>query len=576
MEPKISKNFFIALLLSMGILFFWQYIYSKPKEREYHNQVLEYKKQKAAYDQQRQAIEAAKKTMIEKELNEPQAKRIIITTPRLKGSINLRGGRLDNLTLLDYRRSHPGDTEFVELLTPATQNSIYFAEFGWIAKEQMTLPSPTSVWTSKDTELTPDHPVTITWKNNQNVTFEITYAIDSNYMFTITRKVYNQSGNIITLAPYGLINRTHDVILNNTEHLMHHGPLSVHNDILSEYSFDKIKKEQKVSYTNSTGWIGFTDKYWFTSIIPGNKKTFNANLSYYTRDAKGRYQVDYTGENINIPANETATDTVLFFAGAKQVALLDEYSKQYNIPLFDRAVDFGWLYFITKPIFLALTAFHHLVGNFGVAILLLTICIKMLLFPLAYKSYVSMNKLKQFQPQIVALKERCGDNKLQLNKEMMDLYKREKINPASGCLPILLQIPIFFALYRVLSVTIEMRHAPFFGWIKDLSAPDPTSIFNLFGLLPYQITTPAFQFGVWPIIMGITMFLQQRMNPQPTDPIQAKVFKLFPYVFTFMLYRFQAGLVIYWAWNNTLTILQQWVINKSMERKSSITPSARS
>jgi YidC/Oxa1 family membrane protein insertase len=558
MEQSQNKNFLIALFLAMAILFCWQYFYSKPKEQERRQQLAQYEQEKAAFEKKRQLLEASK-AAAPAPIVEP-ARRIPIETPSLKGSINLRGARLDKLVLLGYKRSRPTDSKHVELLSPADKKSIYFAEFGWIAKDKnITLPTPSTVWSSSDTQLAPNHPITLSWKNSAGITFEIILAVDDLYMFSITRNVYNRSKQPITLATYGLINRTHDTVLSSTDQLMHNGPLSVHNNVLYEYSFDKIKKEQKASFTESNGWIGFTDKYWFTSIIPATGSLFNANLSYYVRDLKERYQVDYTGQSTELSAGGTLTDTTHFFAGAKQVSVLDDYAKQYAIPLFDRAVDFGWLYFITKPIFLALTFFHTLVGNFGVAILLLTVCIKTILFPLSYKSYVSMHKLKQYQPQITALKERYGDNKLQMNKEIMSLYKREKINPASGCLPILVQIPIFFALYRVLSVTIEMRHAPFFGWITDLSAQDPTSIFNLFGLLPYSVS-PAFQLGVWPLVMGITMYWQQRVNPQPADPIQAKLFKMFPFVFTFLLYRFPAGLVIYWAWNNILTIFQQWVI----------------
>lgn len=556
-QQQNYKPLILTLVLSMLVLFLWQHFYAKPKEQAYNAQMKAYQQTQRTLDEKRKTLEAAKASL-PIETTAP-ARRIPIKTPSVQGSINLKGARLDDLQLLDYKRTGPNDPNPVELLSPTDQASIYFAEFGWISNQKnVTLPTASTVWSSEDAELTPAHPVTLTWKNNTGTTFKLHLAIDSHYMFTVTKEIVHNGNEPITLASYGILNRNY-LAPATKELIIHTGPLAVHNGVLSEYSFNKMSDTPKVSFTDSTGWVGFTDKYWFTSIIPSQDTPFQANLSYYVKDLKPRYQVDYTSADTTLAPNSTHTDTVHFFAGAKQVALLDAYSKEFNIPLFDRAVDFGWLYFITKPIFLALTYFHTLVGNFGVAILLLTVCIKTLLFPLAYKSYLSMHKMKQFQPQIVALRERYADNKMLLNKEMMALYKREKINPASGCLPILLQIPIFFALYRVLLVTIEMRHAPFFGWIHDLSAPDPTSIFNLFGLLPYSVP-PVFQLGVWPLVMGLTMYLQQRFNPQPTDPIQAKIFKFFPFVFTFMLYRFPAGLVIYWAWNNTLTIIQQQFI----------------
>ena len=563
MEPNNHKRFILAVILTICVLFVWQRYYGKPKEYEYNAQLATYQKQKQAFEKKRQALEAKKATS---PATAAVARRIPIKTPSVQGSITLQGARLDDLLLLDYKRTGPTDTQSVELLSPADKEFIYFAEFGWISNDKnITVPTASTIWSSSDTELSPEHPITLHWKNDAGIRFTIDLAVDNHYLFTVTKSITNTSNQPISVASYGIINRNHVFAGDAKELIIHSGPLAVHNGVLSEYSFDKMQKNPKVSFTGSTGWIGFTDKYWFTSIIPDQNTPVNTNISYYVRDLKERYQADYTGPDTMIAPGAESTDTVRFFAGAKQVSLLDAYAKQFNIPLFDRAVDFGWLYFITKPIFLALTYFHTLVGNFGIAILLLTVCIKTLLFPLAYKSYVSMHKMKQFQPQILALRERYTDNKLQLNKEIMALYKREKINPASGCLPILIQIPIFFALYRVLLVTIEMRHAPFFGWIHDLSAPDPTSVFNVFGLLPYNVP-PVLQFGVWPLVMGITMYLQQRVNPQPTDPVQAKIFKFFPLIFTFMLYRFPAGLVIYWAWNNTLTILQQQLITLRLSR----------
>ena len=377
----------------------------------------------------------------------------------------------------------------------------------------------------------------------------------------------------VTLFPYGLIRR-HGTPKTNGLYILHEGPLGVFDDTLSEQDYSDLKdagsKGIKVVPQTAGGWIGITDKYWLAALLPAQAEKFAFSFQALSGNAE-RYQVDYINTaGLTLPAGGNVTVEGRLFAGAKKVSLLDYYQENMNIPNFDLAIDFGWFYFLTKPFFYAISWLFHLFGNFGVATLAFTVVVKLAFFPLANKSYHSMAKMRVLAPKLQSLRERFGDDKMRLNQEMMALYKQEKVNPAAGCLPVLLQIPVFFALYKVLFVTIEMRHAPFFGWIHDLSAPDPTSIFNLFGLLPYSVDfLPAFlQLGVWPILMGISMFLQMRLNPPPPDPVQAKVFQFMPLFFTFLLATFPAGLVIYWTWNNLLSMAQQWFILKRVTQAS--------
>jgi YidC/Oxa1 family membrane protein insertase len=407
--------------------------------------------------------------------------------------------------------------------------------------------------------LTADDPVTLTWTNDAGLKFTRTVAVDENYMFTVTQRVENTSGEAVTLHPYALVSR-HGTPQTSGFFILHEGPIGVFDDTLKEVDYDELREEGVISQTSTGGWIGITDKYWLAAVIPADQAApIEARFVHHRSDNIDIYQTDFMGGGVAIGPGETVESTSRIFAGAKRARLLDHYAQTYNIPHFDRAIDFGWFYFLTKPLFYFLIYIQSYVGNFGIAILVLTVVIKLVFFPLANKSYKAMSQMRRLQPEMLKLRERFGDDKMRLNQEMMALYKREKVNPASGCLPMVIQIPVFFALYKVLFVIIEMRHAPFFGWINDLSAPDPTSIFNLFGLIPIDL--PQFlTIGAWPLIMGVTMFLQQRLNPQPPDPVQARIFMVLPVVFTFMLAHFPAGLVIYWTWNNVLSIIQQWVI----------------
>ena len=493
-------------------------------------------------------------------------KRVRIDTPRLHGSIALNGGRIDDLALATYHETVDPKSPEVVLLWPTGTKEPYFAEFGWVAgSADIKLPDQNTLWTASEGPLRPAHPVNLTWDNGAGLVFTRTLAVDGNYMFTIRDAVRNTTGAPVTLTPYGLISRA------GTPHvagyyILHEGLVGLVGNALKEikYSDSSALDPTKPAVDSAGGWLGFTDKYWLTALVPSQDEAIKAKFQHVVEGGIDRYQADFLGLTVTVPADGTAANSTRLFAGAKEVNLLDAYAGS-GIPRFDRAIDFGWFYFLTKPIFLTLQFFYGLLGNFGLAILLLTLLIKLLFFPLANKSYSAMSKMKLLQPEMQKIRERFPDDKPRQQQEIMAMYKKVGANPLAGCLPIVVQVPVFFSLYKVLFVTIEMRHAPFFGWIHDLSAPDPTSFANLFGLLPFAPATvpmvgPMLMIGAWPLMMGVTMFLQQKLNPQPVDPMQARMFMLLPIVFTYMLSAFPAGLVIYWAWNNLLSIAQQWTI----------------
>jgi YidC/Oxa1 family membrane protein insertase len=490
--------------------------------------------------------------------------RVRIETPRLHGSIDLLGARLDDLTLANYHETVDPKSPEVELLSPPGTRDPYLAEFGWVAvSPDIKVPDPQTRWTASGGPLTPTNPVTLTWDNGRGLIFTRVISVDPNYMFTIRDSVRNTGTTPVKLLPYGLISRTGTPHVSGY-YILHEGLIGYLGGSLHEVKYSSLTPGTPVDYSSNGGWLGFTDKYWLTSLIPPQDEAVKARFTHTVDNGVDRYQADYLGPEVTVAPDATTETSARFFGGAKEVNLLDAY-KDSGIPLFDRAIDFGWFYFLTKPMFLILQFFYEILGNFGLAILLLTLCVKLLFFPLANKSYNAMSKMKLLQPEMQKLRERFPDDKARQQQEMMALYKRVGANPLAGCLPIVIQIPVFFALYKVLFVTIEMRHAPFFGWIHDLSAPDPTSFANLFGLLPFHpaavpIVGSMLMIGAWPLFMGLTMFLQQKLNPQPVDPVQARMFMLLPIVFTYMLAAFPAGLVIYWAWNNLLSIAQQWAI----------------
>lgn len=501
------------------------------------------------------------------------SRRIPLRTAKLSGSIAVTGARVDDLTLVEHRETTDPNSPAITLLSPQGAPEAYYAEFGWVpADAAVKTPGPDTVWTVAPgtSELVAGGKAALTWDNGAGLRFVRTYSIDDNYMFTVEQRVENYGDKPVVLHPYGLISRT------GTPHtsgmyILHEGALGVFDGTLKETKYSEIQKEGTQREKSVGGWAGITDKYWLTALVPDQKTEVTGRFVYQNLNGTDHYQVDFTGAAVTVTPGASVDGGFHLFAGVKQVAVLDAYGAKLGIDKFAYAIDFGWFWFLTKPFFYLLQMIHAALGNMGLAILALTVLIKLAMFPLANKSYVSMSKMKNLQPEMKKLQERFADDKVRLQQEMMALYKKEKVNPVSGCLPMLVQIPVFFALYKVLFVTIEMRHAPFYGWIHDLSAPDPTTIFNLFGLIPWDAVhaLPSFlHLGVWPLIMGVTMWLQQKLNPQPTDPVQARMMSFLPIVFTFLLANFAAGLVIYWAWSNTLSILQQWVIMRKAGAKS--------
>jgi len=492
-----------------------------------------------------------------------RTQRVQINSKRLIGSIKLKGGHIDDLVFKNYHETIDTNSSKITLLSPTGTKNPYYAQFGWVASDSsIKLPTSETNWRTDQSTLSPNKSIRLYWENGQGLKFIRTISLDENYMFSITQSVENNSNKAITLYPYGLVSRTGtpDVL---GFFILHEGLLGVFDGQLKEIDYDDLQEAKTISQRSKGGWIGITDKYWLTALIPNQKSDVQSNFRHNLQGKADKYQVDYLGEAKSVMPGYSISVNNLLFAGAKEVKVLDSYEEKLNISRFDLAIDFGWFYFLTKPIFYVLMWFADHIGNYGLAILLLTVLIKLFFFPLANKSYRAMSKLKQLQPKMTKLRDRHKDNRAKMNEAMMQLYKTEKVNPAAGCFPMLIQIPVFFALYKVLFVSIEMRHAPFYGWIHDLSAPDPTSIFSLFGLIPW--TPPEFLLiGIWPILMGITMYLQQKLNPAPADPMQAKIFMFLPIIFTIMLARFPAGLVIYWAWNNILSIAQQWVIMRRM------------
>lgn len=572
-----NKNMLIALALSGLLIIGWQFFIEAPKRAE----LAKWQQVQAQLKQKEEENLAEKEALLDEPATANTAEnnqnavataspRIAISSDTLHGSLALRGLRFDTLTLTKYKETIEKNSPEVQLLYPSSEEAPYFIQIGWLSDESNTrIPNEHSVWQTSDKKLTPETPLHLQWYNGEGITFKVTISLDQNYMFTVDQKVMNESGKTLSLSPYALINRGYkDVGVHAA--ISHEGPIGVLNGTLKELGYKDLNDKKDVT-TNASGWLGFTDKYWLTALIPAQGKPFTANFIYYNSKGVDRYQSDYVGANANVAHGGTTQSTLHFFAGAKVIDVLDIYTagvteqKLAPVPLFDRAVDFGWLYFLTKPIFLTLNFFYKWVGNFGVAILILTVIIKGMMFPLANKGYKSMTQMRALQPEMKKLQERYHDDKFKMQQETWALYKKEKVNPASGCLPMLIQLPVFFALYKVLFVTIEMRHAAFFGPWQDLSAMDPTNIFTAFGLIPWN-PPEMFMLGIIPILMCITMIIQMRQQPKPADPTQAKVMKLMPWFILFVTHRMPAGLVMYWVWSNILSILQQHVITRKYNK----------
>ena len=482
--------------------------------------------------------------------------RILFENDDIKGSISLTGGSIDDLTFKKYTETLNGKDNVV-LLNPKKVKNGYYVETGWATNNKnIDIPNSKTIWKIEgNNKLSPNSPIKLSWTNDQNIKFEKNISIDNQYLFTVNQSIINNSGKTYNFYPYGQIIRNQAPEVTNF-YILHEGLLGVFDDQLIEQDYKDIE-EKKYSVNAERGWLGITDKYWITSLIPEKNKKFRTDFDY-----KNKFRANFIETNaIEVGANETKSNKIKIIIAAKEVSVIDGYAESQDISKYDLAIDWGWFYFIVKPLFFAIDYFFKLTGNFGIAIILITICVRIAFFPLANYSFRSMAKMKVLQPEMTRLKELHKEDKMKLQQEMMALYKKEKVNPVSGCLPIFIQIPFFFAIYKMLFVTIEMRHQPFFGWIKDLSERDPTSIFNFFGLIPWD--PPSFLLiGAWPIFMGVTMFLQQKLNPTPPDPIQAKIFMFFPLFLTVILAPFPSGLVIYWTINNVLTMAQQYVIMK--------------
>ena len=488
--------------------------------------------------------------------------RVLFENDKIRGSISLIGSSIDDLTFKNYTNTLNGDDNVI-LLNPKQSDNGYYVETGWATtNKNIDLPNSKSLWSIEGSnKLTPSSPVILSWTNNQNIKFLKEISIDKQYLFNIKQTIINSSDKTYNFYPYGQIIRNVAPDVTNF-YILHEGLIGVFDDQLVEEDYDDIE-EKKYSKNAQSGWLGITDKYWLTSLIPEKDKSFRSDFDY-----KNKFRANFIETNATeVGANETKSNSIRLIIAAKEVNVIDGYAESENINKFDLAIDWGWFYFIVKPLFFAIQYFFNLAGNFGIAIIMITACIRLAFFPLANYSFRSMAKMKVLQPEMTRLKELHKEDKMKLQQEMMALYKREKVNPISGCLPIFIQIPFFFAIYKVLFVTIEMRHQPFFGWIKDLSERDPTSIFNLFGLIPWD--PPSFLLiGVWPCLMGVSMWMQQKLNPTPPDPVQAKIFMFFPLFLTVILAPFPAGLVIYWTINNILTMAQQYIIIKRTTLKT--------
>jgi YidC/Oxa1 family membrane protein insertase len=489
--------------------------------------------------------------------------RVLIENSNLSGSISLRGALIDDIILKNYREALDKNSKAIVLLSPKKSDEGYFIESGWATvKADVKVPDNNSIWQIRDgKKLTPSSPVTLEWNNREGVVFSKKIEVDDKYLFKVTETIRNEKNKTIELFHYSQITKSTKP---NTEnfYILHEGLIGVVDKNLKEETYSTIEKEKK-TYTGKSGWFGITDKYWMSAIIPENGKSFKGEYSF-----ANSYKANFIISEPTIAnPQKSASNTLKIFIGAKEVYPIDNYTEKEKIDRFDLSIDWGWFYFITKPLFFVIDYIFKIVGNFGVAIIILTIIVRIIFFPLANYSFRSMAKMKVLQPEMLRIKELYKDDVKRTQQEMMALYKREKVNPLSGCLPILIQIPIFFAVYKMLFVTLEMRHAPFFGWIKDLSAADPTTLFNLFGLIPWN--PPSFlMIGVWPILMGVTMYFQQKLNPTPPDPIQAKIFAFFPLIMTVMLATFPSGLVVYWTVSNVLTMAQQYYIMKKTTVKT--------
>ncbi len=550
------RNVVFAIALSFAVLFGWSVIFESPQIQEQSEKINKDNDQKLN-DAPSVNLENPDIKKISREDSIKSSKRLEFENDNIKGSIALKGGLIDDITFKKYNETIDNNQK-VTYLNPLETDDGYFVETGWAASnlKKISVPNTSTVWRSiGNKKLTKENPIILEWDNNSGLIFRKKIEMDDKFLFKITQEILNKSNDKVELYPYAQITRNQDPNVTDF-YILHEGFIGVFDEDLEEESYGDIE-DRKKEFNANNGWLGITDKYWMTALVPERNQSFKGEFLF-----RNGYKANYIQNNpkVILPSSSGYSETKIFIA-AKEVKVIDGYAESEDINKFDLAVDWGWFYFFTKPLFFIMNYLFELTKNFGIAILLVTAAVRILFFPLANYSFRSMAKMKILQPELLRLKELHKDDKVKLQQEMMALYKREKVNPLSGCLPILIQIPFFFAIYKMLFISLEMRHQPFFGWIKDLSAQDPTSIFNLFGLIPWD--PPSFLvIGAWPILMGATMYLQQKLNPTPPDPIQAKIFMFFPLFLTIILAPFPSGLVVYWTVNNILTIAQQWVIMK--------------
>ena len=576
-----NRNMILAIVLSMIVLFGWQFFIAGPQMEQAQRQAAIEAEQAAdrglatpASDGTAPVAQDATGTRVfaTRDAAIAASPRVGIDTPALEGSISLVGGRLDDLKLKQYRETVDPESPIITLLSPSGAPGGYYVEQGWApaGASGMTLPDADTQWTVEGDArtLSAGTPVVLSWDNGQGLVFRRSFAVDEHYLFTVTQSVENRTEGDVALYPYARVVRQGTPPVQNF-FIQHEGPLGVFGSAnLITRKYGDLENDKQVDASSTGGWIGITDKYWATAVLAAPTAPINGRFSHRQPGATDIFQTSFVETTpVVVPAGGTAENTSYVFAGAKEEAVIASYEEAYGFDRLELLIDWGWLHFITKPMFHLLTFLYGILGNFGLAILAVTVIVKAVFFPLANRSYKSMAAMRRVQPEMKAIQERHKEDRVAQQQAMMELYKKEKINPLSGCWPVLIQIPVFFALYTVIFISLEMRHAPFFGWIQDLAAPDPTNIFTLFGLIPWDPTVLPIlggflHLGIWPIIMGLTMWVQMKLNPPPPDPTQAMIFGLMPIIFTFMLGTFPAGLVIYWAWNNLLSVTQQWIIMK--------------
>jgi len=563
-----NRNVFVAIALSLAVLLFWSAFFETPKPIGEKNLAKEKQSENKEVVENNNITpninEAKLQVPVSREESINKAQRIKIENNKIKGSISLQGGIFDDLSFKGYRKSLDKEDSVI-FLNPRESEDGYFVETGWTSiGNTIHVPTINSTWSIVgNNTLGVNKPIVLEWDNKEGIIFRKKIEVDEKYLFKINQEIQNNTNKTIELYPYAQITRNKKPEDVTDFYILHEGFIGVFDEELKEEDYDDIEEEKEEVKEANSGWLGITDKYWMTAIVPPKDENFKSTFVY-----KNAFKANYIlNKPVNIAPSSKKENQIRLFVAAKEVETIDSYAETQSIDKFDLVIDWGWFYFFTKPLFFVIDYLFKITGNFGIAIMLITAAIRIIFFPLANYSFRSMAKMKALQPEMARLKDIHKGDKVKFQQEVMALYKKEKVNPASGCLPILIQIPFFFAIYKMLFISLEMRHQPFFGWIKDLSAQDPTSIFNLFGLMPWD--PPGFLIiGIWPILMGLTMFLQQKLNPAPTDPIQAKIFMFFPLFLTVILAPFPSGLVVYWTINNILTIAQQWVIMRKTKVKT--------